>query len=213
MTECRRAGCTHSHLKGPRDHGYCCNACRCYGGQHTPNCTGFDNAQIGFRIPEHWKRSDDIMSHINWYMRRFDIWMDDNTKAAWLQLQNWACFAVNRDRELRIHVRPQNDTGPHRLIDVTTYHLDGYDGTKKSGIHFEIQAKLLSQQDCARAMFQALTGIECGGLADFTFVCRHATHRSVGMACLVATLFYHRAKIVFYTRRTNADAKAYMIKT
>jgi len=143
--------------------------------------------------------------------------MDTNTEAAWLQIKDWSVLAVNWERELRIHVRPETDTGPHALIDVTTYHLDAhlekYDGNKKSGIFFEVQAKLLSQRACASAMYSALKRIECGDLADFTFVCVHATHRSVGMACLLASLFYHRATIVFYTSRTNADARACMIET
>ena len=36
---CRRQGCPHKHLTGPRDHGYCCMACRENTG-HTGNCTG-----------------------------------------------------------------------------------------------------------------------------------------------------------------------------
>ena len=56
-------------------------------------------------------------------------------------------------------------------------------------------------------MYAAVEKIEGGELAEFTFVCRHATHRSVGMACLLATLFYNKAVIVLSTRRTCADAE------
>ena len=55
-------------------------------------------------------------------------------------------------------------------------------------------------------MYTAVEKIEGGALAEFTFVCRHATHRSVGMACLLATLFYNKAVIVLSTRRTCDDA-------
>ena len=43
---CGRSGCPHTRRWGsPRDHGYCCNACKRDEGTHTWNCTGYDYGQ------------------------------------------------------------------------------------------------------------------------------------------------------------------------
>ena len=63
-------------------------------------------------------------------------------------------------------------------------------------------------------MYAAVKKIEDGELAEFTFVCTHATHRSVGMACLLASLIYNNAIIVLSTNRTHDDAMRFgMIAT
>ena len=38
--DCRRQGCLYHHLRTPRRHGYCCNACRNCESVHTQNCEG-----------------------------------------------------------------------------------------------------------------------------------------------------------------------------
>ena len=83
-----------------------------------------------------------------------------------------------------------------------------------SGVYFAVQAVLLSQRASAEILTAAVTQIEVDKLAEFTFVCTHATHRSVGMACILASLIYHDATINFATRRTRDDARKYgMIET
>ena len=44
--QCSRDGCKHNHRESPRDHGYCCNACRKNQTWHTTNCTGHNQALV-----------------------------------------------------------------------------------------------------------------------------------------------------------------------
>ena len=77
-----------------------------------------------------------------------------------------------------------------------------------------VQSVLPSQLVGAYGLTAAVQHIEIGELAEVTFVCTHATHRSVGMACLLAILIYNNATIMFSTTRTQADARKFgMIDT
>ena len=38
--QCKRRGCDFAHLRYPRSHGFCCNACRRGESVHTNNCSG-----------------------------------------------------------------------------------------------------------------------------------------------------------------------------
>ena len=117
---------------------------------------------------------------------------------------------VKTNRPLRIHVRPQTNPGPHPLIDVAARGLDArsrlYESRAATGVQFIVHAVLLSQELCAEIIIEAITRIERQELSDFTFVCEHATHRSAGMALLLAILVYNNAEIFFYTERTQAEA-------
>ena len=54
--KCKRSGCTHQHHGRPRDHGFCCNACRCNEGRHTKNCSGWDDV----KLPLLWEQTEQI---------------------------------------------------------------------------------------------------------------------------------------------------------
>ena len=165
-------------------------------------------SQVGFLIPHSWKSDHKFIDHIGWYMTRFGLQMDKATEENWLTMQKMANLKEpNWERELLIHVRSESNQGTVPLINLTKYDLDAhssmYDSRQVSGLWFEVQSRLLSQPACASAMYAAVEKIEGGAFAEFTFVCIHATHRSVGMACLLATLFYNRAIIiVLSTKRT-----------
>ena len=109
-----------------------------------------------------------------------------------------------------IHVRPQNNPGPAPFIDVAARGLNAYSTLYEShaatGVQFIVHAVLLSQELCAEIIIEAITRIERQELSEFTFVCEHATHRSAGMALLLAILVYNNAEIFFYTERTQAEA-------
>ena len=142
-------------------------------------------------------------------MQKFNMPMSRSLVEEWHYHQSMMLL-VNTNRRLRIHVRPQKDRGPHPLIDVAARGLDGrsrfYDSRAATGVQFIVHAVLLSQELCADIIIEAIQTIEWHDLTKFTFVCRHATHRSAGMALLLAILVYNNAEIFFYTERTQAEA-------
>ena len=231
---CRRRDCPYEHLDGPRRHGFCCNACRYNEGKHTSNCTGYAmyatthsiprtqrpmQGPVGFRIPANWRSGLTVLDQINWYMSRFGVAMPRETYEYWRTFQPLTNLPVNRERELVIHVRKEDNPGPGPNINFARLGLNAhrpslYNSREVSGIYFEVQAVLLSQIACVYGLTAAVQHIEIGELAEVTFVCTHATHRSVGMACLLAILIYNDATIMFSTQRTQDDARHFgMIQT
>ena len=79
-----------------------------------------------------------------------------------------------------------------------------------TGINWVVQAVLLTQHSCSRALKDAVSWVEASSNwqsdPEFAFVCSHATHRSVGCAVLLATFIYKHARIRFTTKRTNKAA-------
>ena len=152
-------------------------------------------------------------------MTRFGLDMDKDTLDSWLTFQQLAILQVNWERELLIHVRPENNPGPGPNINFARLGLNAhrpslYNSREVSGIYFEVQAVLLSQPACVYGLTAAVQQIEIGELAEVTFVCHGATHRSAGMACLLAILIYNDATIMFSTQRTQEDARNFgMIET
>jgi hypothetical protein len=51
MAQCRRAGCAFRHRDCPREHRFCCNACRLGQHWHTNNCTGQGRSVVGRQHP------------------------------------------------------------------------------------------------------------------------------------------------------------------
>ena len=92
---------------------------------------------------------------------------------------------------INVHARGLNAHAPH-----------SYNMREVTGIGFAVQCIFVMQQLTAQVLYEACQQIELGDLGDFTFVCRHATHRSCGCALLLATLVYPSARIIFSTRRT-----------
>ena len=153
-------------------------------------------------------------------MTHFELEMPEDTHEYWLIFQALlANLHVNWNRELVIHVRPENNPGPGPNINFARLGLNAhrpslYNCGEVSGIYFEVQAVLLSQPACVYGLTAAVQQIEIGELAEVTFVCTWATHRSAGMACLLAILIYNNATIMFSTPRTQADARRFgMIET
>ena len=142
-------------------------------------------------------------------MQKFHLPISSSLIEEWHYHQSMMLL-VNTNRPLRIHVRPQTNPGPHPLIDVAARGLnarsDLYESRAATGVQFIVQALLLSQELCAEIIIEAITTIERQELREFAFVCQHATHRSAGMALLLAILVYNNAEIFFSTKRTRAEA-------
>ena len=78
--------------------------------------------QVGFRIPTSWKSGPKFLAHIDWYMTRFGFAMP--TQDSWLTFQQLANLQVNWERELVIHVRPENNPGPGPSINLAKLNLN-----------------------------------------------------------------------------------------
>ena len=110
--QCNRAGCPYRHMEKPRDHGYCCNACRLGHSCHTRNCSGYgwpvveagmDPCMVSgdeklynsshhhhllrvpsFRLPPSWHRGNaNGLDFVSWYMHRYGLYMDAGTRRSW----------------------------------------------------------------------------------------------------------------------------------
>ena len=181
---CRRHNCPHSHLESPRNHGFCCNACKRGEEFHTHDCTGYvrhsqrkrpKNCQVvsfGFRIPLSWISGPDLHDHVDWYMSRFGLTMTADAQRTWGILQTILNgHPVNRGRELLICVGRQQDAVLGHGINCANYNLTAhnnelYDSSTVSGVYFEVQAVLLSQRASAEILATAVTKIEVDDL-DF----------------------------------------------
>ena len=159
-----------------------------------------------FRIPAAWACGDsdgDFMHHLYWFFHNYGLTPD------WGVLRSWQEFLprihrgdVMRHRPLTIHVLNEESDewllGKHLGINVNRpgeHCLDArsilYHMQDVTGINWVVQAVLLTQQSCSRALQDAVSWVEASvnwrSDAEFAFVCGHATHRSVGCAVLLAT--------------------------
>jgi len=148
-----------------------------------------------------------------------------NAKMGYRTIDDWSALdrAIgqnNRDRELTIFVLAEDSVQLQTTPNFINVHELGVDATPPldkqgrpiyilrdvTGIDFNVQAVLASQELAVNALISACEMIEGGDLRHFTFVCSHATHRSAGCAVLLASFVYHKASIVFSTRRTENSA-------
>ena len=225
--ECCRAACCFKHMNSPREHGFCCNACRLGDSEHTRKCTGYGQAVVltvvghqdsgmAFRIPEHWAcKGGNVTDFVGWYVRRFEQHMTASTYAAWVQLERYLPF-VRKERPLVICIMAEDSrslllANMHATIKVHERGLEAraphlYNMGEVTGVDFAVQAVLVGQEITPVMLLEACRSIETRDLRDFTFVSRHATHGSCGCAVLLAILVYHNACIIFQTSRTKRAA-------
>ena len=172
-----------------------------------------------FRIPAAWACGDsdgDFMHHLYWFFHNYGLTPD------WGVLRSWQEFLprihhVTMHRPLTIHVLSEeadewlsqkyiginlNRPGEYCLNARSTQHSM----QDVTGINWVVQAVLLTQHSCSRALKDAVSWVEASSNwqsdPEFAFVCSHATHRSVGCAVLLATFIYKHARIRFTTKRT-----------
>ena len=77
---------------------------------------------------------------------------------------------------------------------------------KQSGVCPDVMMNVWKHCDFNDAIAEAVCKIEEGQLEYLVVYCRHGTHRSVAMACLLNCLCYFNAQVVVTTKRTRADA-------
>ena len=229
MAACRRPGCPfHRETSAaPREHGFCCNACRRGEQVHTRNCTGYrwmpaaprrpQNDGAAFKIPDHWVcGSGGILQYVGWYMFRFGYHMPTATGEAWSKIDTKIAF-MKQERPLTIHVLAEDSASPllnnaFRSINVHTRGLNAhapwaYNMEEVTGIDLLVQAVLVRQPATAEVILDACRFIELQELDTFAFICKGATHRSCCCAILLASLVYRCARIVFSTGRTKEAAR------
>ena len=164
--------------------------------------------RTAFRIPSHWCCVDgNIVEHIQWYMSHFGLAMPCRTAAAWSRLE-LISPRINQGKFLTIYVFAEHQA-PEDVpsINVHEKRLNGhnyqmYEMGDVTGVDFAVQAFLATQEVTPDILLEASLRIENESLQHFVFICSHATHRSVGVALLLAMLVYHNAKIVLTTKRT-----------
>ena len=187
------------------------------GASHLSEGSSSSTHNVAFSIPDNWAcKRGDIAAFVDWYMRYMDPArqvMRDSTKEKWADLEKKVAF-VNKERPLAIYVRAANSMAAelgHAAINVhyrglwAKSHL--YNSEDVTGVHFIVQAILVSQELTPQLLGEACRNIELDNLDKFTFECSHGTHRSCGCAVLLAMLVYHKAHIIFSTHRTRQAAR------
>ena len=305
--KCKRSGCTHQHHVGPRDHGFCCNACRRNEGRHTINCSGWDDVvkwlllweqtgQIeplwresikepdqepmpmeqcsktealpvqhatsvtltisdpdtlvqlanllkqqcpspaqsvpkplasfqsptlieescarGYCIPYKWACKGDILGFVQWFNKTFNMQYSNDLLNNWKSLDRVLPFIQDKwQRPLVIEVFTEKDPEfkfmmrgcsnvAHRGLTWTIEEVPG----KITGCNLKVHAMYIGQAATIDIMSEAIHEIQCHQLATYTFACRHATHRSVACAILLAMIGYPKAEIHLKTPRTKKEA-------
>lgn len=171
----------------------------------------------GFKIPMEWIPryglgfEKNLLQHVDWYLQKFGLDMAPNVAVKWMNIQS-KMMLVNKKRDLVIKIlsesaaQPSSSNGTASInvhaLGLNAFHPMLYSMQEVTGIDFSVQSVLLTQEICADILFEAVKAIELNNLTEYTFICKHATHRSVGMAVLLAILVYHDALLVFSTKRT-----------
>ena len=305
--KCKRSGCTHQHHGGPRDHGFCCNACRRNEGRHTINCFGWDDVvkwlllweqteQIeplwrenikepdqepmpmeecsktealpvqhatsvtltisnpdtlvqlanllkqqcpspaqsvpkplasfqsptlieescarGYCIPYKWACKGDILGFVQWFNKTFNMQYSNDLLNNWKSLDRVLPFIQDKwQRPLVIEVCTENDPQfkfmmrgcsnvAHRGLTWTIEEMP----CEITGCNPKVHAMYIGQAATIDIMAEAIQQIQIDQLATYTFACRHATHRSVACAILLAMIGYPKAEIHLKTPRTKKEA-------
>ena len=178
--------------------------------------------RYGVQVPRHWwagNSCDSIRKFLRWYMGKFDFTL--NCEVAWLWADLEADLRLQQSmmhrRPLKIYVEKEDNVARDSLNNLSqiNVHKRGLDGhwrgryymQERTGLDFDVQAYLLSQHKTPAILLEACQNIEAGDMKEFTFVCRGATHRSVGMACLLSMIIYPCAVIHLSTPRTINAAR------
>ena len=77
---------------------------------------------------------------------------------------------------------------------------------KITGCNLKVHAMYIGQAATIDIMAEAIQQIQIDQLATYTFACRHATHKSVACAILLAMIGYPKAEIHLKTPRTKKEA-------
>ena len=164
-------------------------------------------------LPSTWRlgEDDDMLTHLEWYARRFGLDMEAGAMEAWKMLEDQP-RRQRKTRPLRLYAFAQDSTPPgvaminvhDRGLNARCNHL--YRMQEVTGLDFRVQAVLITQQETACVLLDACRLIEVHGLNDFCFVCQGGTHRSVGCCVLLAALIYQNTEVILTTSRTRNAA-------
>ena len=162
-----------------------------------------------------------VTEYITLLASRYSYALTPAVVAAWQRTQ-WAIDKCGPSgEEVKIHVFKKAELPPALesiCIDVDNqYRLNGYsnqyDLGSVTGVHPNVQAKLVSQAATANAICSAVIQVEMGrgsNMCKVAFSCTGGTHRSLGCACLLASLAYPSAIIMPTSDRTVHDAQRYL---
>lgn len=168
----------------------------------------------GVRVPEtRVCNGHNLLQHIDRYTQRYGLAMPEQDVEKWTQLQSKMAW-VDKQLHIVVNVSASDDvlkppthasTNVHER-DLTAHCDQLYALADLTGIEFEAQVALLTQEVRAGILFDAVKSIELHNLKEYAFVCTGATHRAAGAASRLTVLFYNKSSVVFSTRRTHKAA-------
>ena len=148
-----------------------------------------------------------MYDYFDWFHREYKLNMKPSVAMKW-----GIITALPHDRKHKLHIYVLAE---HAAADLASdrhgihVHRHGlsafsphYNIGDVTGLSFIVQGVLLTQEVMPDILREAIEQIEQHDLKTFTFVCAHGTHRSVGAAVLLCTMFSHEACIHLSTHRT-----------
>ena len=157
-----------------------------------------------------------VVRYVQWLAHNYRYELSPDVLLAWQRTQFLIeTIRIDPDPPERVkiyvfkHVHTKPDALAGKCIDVdqeipVNAKSRSYNSQDVTGVHQEVQAILVSQGNTANAINLAVQTVAMFG--EVAFVCRGATHRSAGCACLLASLAYPNAVIKFSTTNTNEAA-------
>ena len=168
----------------------------------------------GYCIPYQWACGDDILGFVQWFNKTFNMQYSNDLLNDWKSLDRVLPFIQDKwQRPLVIEVCTENDPEfkfmmrgcsnvAHRGLTWTIEEMP----CEITGCNPKVHAMYIGQAATIDIMSEAIHEIQCHQLATYTFACRHATHRSVACAILLAMIGYPKAEIHLKTPRTKKEA-------
>ena len=227
-TQCQTPDC-HLECRVARNgykHHYCCTSCKFSNGNaHDEKCTRRtathpvpddimiapwriqQSVSLFYSMPLGWckDKGEELLNYLSFFYRHANhIGIDHKVVAEWRQTA--VVVGSNQhaaERDVTIHAYPHAQC-PHtmRFIDVDSiFQLDARGAGDLQG---------MTGSPTAVALRLALLEIEYLHLREIAFTCRGGTHRSVACACLLALVFYHRARLCFHTNRVRNEAALWL---
>ncbi len=189
-------------------HGYCyCGYSDGTSCDYCYNGYGQFDALPEYRLPVHVRYTGtSLIRHLDDRCRRFGLDVEVAAKELWLELSEFlALDYCRRDREVYLYATASDVCLPFSSLNTEEHGLRSPVSTDP-GLTGAAQAALIVQEATASALLEACRHIEENNCSQFAFTCREGRHNSVGCVCLLSSLVYHNAALVFTSLSTQRVA-------